>query len=313
MAITSNDLPTVRGDYFFDAPLNIYSWFGVGGDAECLFIPKDVDDLAHFLLHKAEHIPIFVLGAGSNVLVRDGGIEGVVIKLGNAFKKILRIPDQSILYVGAAAMDIEVSNTAMQNNIGGIEFLHCIPGSIGGAITMNAGAYGYDMSEILVSVDTISIDGNLNSIPAHELKLGYRQNPHCVNSIFVNAVIQGEFCDSKTIKHRIDEMMARKRHSQPLNTKTCGSTFKNPEHHKAWYLIEESGCKGLRVGGAVISDVHCNFIVNDNNATASDIENLIALVKEKVYRHTSIMLTEELVIVGRKQQIQDDYEYIYIL
>lgn len=313
MTISRKDLPKVQGRYEFGASLSQYSWFGVGGRAECLFIPKNVDDLLHFLRNKAQSIPVFVLGAGSNVLIRDGGIDGVVIKLCMGFNQVTQVDDKPIISAGAGAMDSKVSNTALKKCIGGFEFLSSIPGTIGGAIAMNAGAYGRDMSDALVSAEYVTSTGEALTIKAQNMLYHYRGNDTQQDMIFVSALIKGEFCEEEEILNKIKVMRTQRKNTQPINSKTCGSTFKNPEHHKAWHLIEESGCSGLRVGGAVVSDMHCNFIINDNNATADDIETLIELIKERVHKHTSITLEEEIKIIGKKKEEKEDYEYMYIV
>ncbi len=299
MVVSLDILPHVKGTYLFNAPLNKYSWLGVGGNAECMFIPQDIEDLVNFLKKKPKNIPIFVLGAGSNTLIRDGGIDGITIKFSKNFEKIERIMNQPIISAGAGASDVSVANFALKNMISGFEFLYGIPGSIGGATIINAGAYGSEISQILQSVDIIRHSGEAITVSKEELGYSYRKSRAEQDWIVVRAVLKGNFGDPMSIKNLMKEIQIKRSHSQPINMKTCGSTFKNPKHHKAWHLIEDSGCCGLKVGGAIISHLHCNFIVNDGSATATDIEELIKSVKARVYKHTSIMLEEEVVIVGK--------------
>ena len=296
--IPSYDLPNVRGSYRYNADLSKTNWFGVGGMADILFKPADIDDLSFFIKNKPKNLPYIVLGVGSNLLIRDAGFRGVVIKLGREFSNI-SIKD-NIISAGASALDYNVSLFAMDNDIGGMEFLSGIPGTIGGAVAMNAGAYGSDISNILVSATYIDEFGDIKT--ANNLEIGYYYRGSNLaksgNNIFVSAELKGYSDLQENISKKMEDIKNSRTSTQPIKSKTSGSTFKNPQGYKAWQLIDDVGMRGYRLGGAMISDMHCNFFINDDGAKAKDIEDLGNLVIDKVYQKYGIKLEWEVKIIG---------------
>ena len=280
--------------------LSKYSWFNLGGPAEVFFKPNSIDDLKNFLLKsKNKKDKIFILGAGSNTLFRDAGFDGIIIKLGKAFTETKLIENNKI-EVGAATLDKKLSDFAYQNSLSGLEFLSCIPGSIGGAITMNSGCYDSDISKIFVSLKAINLDGKIKSLSKDEVKFFYRGNNLNNKLIILSVILQGEPADKNQIKEKQESLLKRKKETQPSRIKTCGSTFKNPPDKKAWELIKVSNCSNLTVGGASISTQHCNFFQNNGKASSADIEKLIETVKEKVFLKTGTNLELEIKIIGAK-------------
>ncbi|MDB3955945.1 UDP-N-acetylmuramate dehydrogenase, partial [Alphaproteobacteria bacterium] len=290
-----DNVPKVRGELLSNADIGSSSWFRVGGPAELLYLPADELDLLHFMTNLKSEIPLFVIGASSNILIRDGGIRGVVIKLGSAFKEIKLLKNQ--LLVGAYSHNMMLAKYANNKNLFGFDFLSGIPGTIGGSIKMNAGCYGTEMSDILIKVKVIDRLKGVKEISAKDLKLKYRESVLSNDSIIISAYLK---VDKKTkydvniIKNIRDKRLK----SQPVGQLTGGSTFKNPPGYKVWQLIDDAGCRGLSVGGAKISDIHTNFIINYNNATAKDIETLGNIVREKVFDNTGIRLDWEILKVG---------------
>jgi UDP-N-acetylmuramate dehydrogenase len=289
-------LPPVRGRLTASAPLAGITWFGVGGPAEVMFRPLDEADLAAFLAVLPADVPVTVIGVGSNLLVRDGGISGVVIRLGRGFAAIEPAPP--LLSVGAAALDVNVATLAAEAGIGGCEFLTGVPGTIGGALRMNAGAYGGDMAQITVGARALDRDGSLHELTPAELGFSYRKSAVRDDWIFTAALLQGIAADPAAIKRRLAEIRAEREASQPLRTKTGGSTFKNPPGAKAWELIDQAGCRGLARGGARVSEQHCNFLINAGGASAADIEELGEEVRRRVFDRTGITLEWEIRRVG---------------
>ena len=281
--------------------LSKYSWFNLGGPADIFFRPENKNQLIEFLNEtKQNNYKIYILGAGSNTLIRDSGVEGVVIKLGSKFSDI-KLLKKNIIEVGAAALDRKVSDFAKDNDISRMEFLSCIPGSIGGAITMNSGCYGSDISEILLSIKVIDDKGKEKEIKNDEIKFYYRGTDIPKNYIILSAKLQGIISSKKMIEKKQNELIQRKKKSQPSQIKTGGSTFKNNNDKKAWILIKESGCDKFYVGDAKISEKHCNFFVNNGKAKASDIEKLINKVKEVVQTKTGVNLELEIKIIGNEK------------
>lgn len=278
--------------------LSKYSWFNLGGPAELFFRPNSKEQLVEFLkfIHK-KNITFYTLGAGSNTLIRDSGVKGAVIKLSSKFSEIKKIDENSI-EVGAAALDRKVSEFAKENGIGNMEFLSCIPGSIGGAIVMNSGCYGSEISEILKSVKVLDDQGNEQEIKSSEINFFYRGTNLSKKFVILSAILKGIQTSKQDIEKKQNELIERKKESQPSKIKTGGSTFKNTENKKAWMLIKESGCDKLYIGDAKISEKHCNFFVNDGNAKASDIEKLINKVKLEVHSKTGENLELEIKIIG---------------
>lgn len=290
-------LPAVRGRYTEAADLSRVTWFKVGGPAEVMFRPVDQDDLAGFLAAKPADVPVTVLGVGSNLLVRDGGIDGVVIRLGRGFAEITANGTQ--VAVGAAALDLNVAIAARTAGIAGLEFLSGIPGLIGGALRMNAGAYGREMTDVTIAATALDAAGKLHSLSHAELGFTYRHSGLPADWIFTGATLQGEPGTREAIAARMDEIQTARAATQPLRTPTGGSTFKNPEGHKAWQLIDAAGCRGLRMGGAQVSELHCNFLINVGGATAADIEALGEEVRRRVFAHSGVTLEWEIKRIGK--------------
>ena len=280
--------------------LSKYSWFGLGGFAKIFFKPKSALDLKKFLeKYNKKNKKIHILGAGSNTLFRDSGFNGVIIKLGAGFNYI-KLLNNNKIEVGAATLDKKLSDFAKQKSITGFEFLSCIPGSIGGAITMNSGCYDYDISQIFFSVKGINFNGNLKSFNKDDVKFFYRGNNLPKDLIILSAVFEGRASNKREIESRQMKLINQKKESQPNRIKTCGSTFKNPQDKKAWKLIRSSNCSNLNIGGAQMSSQHSNFFLNSGSATSSDIENLIEEVRKKVFLKTGINLELEIKIIGEK-------------
>ena len=280
--------------------LSNYSWFNLGGPAEFLFKPKDKNQLLEFLEdNKKNNMKITVLGAGSNTLIRDNGIKGIVIKLGQSFSKI-KLLDKCLIEVGSATSDRKISNFAKENEIGNLEFLSCIPGSIGGGVIMNSGCYGNDISKVLVSIKAIDINECKEKvINREEIEFFYRGSNLSKNLIITSVILEGKVDKQEIIAKKQSEMINKKKLSQPSQIKTCGSTFKNLNNEKkAWQLIKETGCEDLREGDAVISKKHCNFFVNNGKAKSSDIEKLINKVKKRVSEKAGVNLELEIKIIG---------------
>jgi len=283
----------------FDENLSRYSWFNLGGAAKVIFKPKNLNELSIFLQIIKGSEKIKILGAGSNTLIRDGGFNGVIIKLGKSFSHISLFNENTVI-VGSSTLDKNLSNFALENAISGFEFLSCIPGTIGGGIRMNSGCYGEDISKILISVQTMDLNGKVKVIYSQDIKFFYRGSNLENNLIFISATFVGRKDNKKNIEKKIDNLVKKKRKDQPSKIKTCGSTFKNPNNNKAWKLIQNAGCAGMNFGNAYISEKHCNFFVNKGNAKSSDLENLIYEVKSKVLKKTGIDLELELQIIGEK-------------
>ena len=292
----------VSGRILLNESLSKFSWFNLGGPAKILFKPKNLKELSFFLKKINKKFSIRVLGMGSNTLIRDGGYNGIIIKLGRNFSHISLL-DQNIIISGSSALDRAVSNFALKNSISGLEFLSCIPGSIGGAIRMNSGCYNEELSKILLSVQVIDLKGNLRVIPSSKIRFFYRGSDLSEDLIFISATLKGTKCQKIKIEKKINEFIKRKKLAQPSNVKTCGSTFKNPEENlekKAWQLIRSSKCDKFTEGGASISSKHSNFFVNNGSATAKDLENLILKVKKEVFNKTGVKLEKEIQIIGEK-------------
>lgn len=274
------------------------NWLRVGGPAQYFFKAENTQDLSDFLKQLPGEIPVTVLGVGSNIIVRDGGIDGVVVKLGRGFTECS--VQGSDFKVGAGMLDINVSLYAAENEITGLEFLSGIPGTIGGAVKMNAGAYGRDISQVLVAAEIVERDGTICTLNNAELGFSYRNSKLPEGAIVTSAVLRGEAGDRDEIVERIEEINQKREETQPIRTRTGGSTFKNPDGHKAWELIDKAGCRGLTVGGAQMSELHCNFMINTGNATAADLENLGEEVIKRVFEKTGIRLEWEIKRIGKK-------------
>ncbi|HVA14084.1 MAG TPA: UDP-N-acetylmuramate dehydrogenase [Stellaceae bacterium] len=289
-------LPQMRGRLSADAPLAPVTWFRVGGPAEVLFRPADTDDLAAFLAAKPEDVPVTVIGVASNLLVRDGGIKGVVVRLGRGFVGI--DAEDGLVTAGAGALDLNVALTARDAGLAGLEFLSGIPGTVGGGLRMNAGAYGAEFKSVLASATALDAKGQRHDLSVAALDLSYR---HCglpPDWIFVAARFAGKPGDPLAIARRMTEIQQAREASQPIRAKTGGSTFANPPGHKAWQLIDEAGCRGIRRGGAIVSDKHANFLINTGDATAAEIEALGEEVRARVLAKSGITLEWEIRRVG---------------
>ena len=289
-------LPPVRGSYSHGAPLKDLVWFRAGGAAEVLFRPADADDLASFLAAKPGDMRVSVIVVGSNLLVRDGGIPGVVIRLPASFGKVA--VDGVRLRAGAAALDTAVSRAAADAGVSGFEFLRGIPGTIGGALKMNAGCYGNEIKDIFVEATASDGDGIKHVLKPHDMGFVYRKSYVPDDFIFVEAVFEGVKDKSSAVRARMEALLEQREAAQPIKSKTGGSTFKNPPGHKAWQLIEDAGCRGLTHGGAQVSEKHCNFLINTGNATAADIEALGEEVRKRVKEKFGIELEWEIKRVG---------------
>jgi len=289
-------LPAVRGRYRENADLARITWFRVGGPAEIMFRPADTEDLAVFLRACPADVPVTVIGVGSNVLVRDGGVPGVVIRLGRAFATMTAEGTEMI--VGAGALDGNVARAAAEAGIAGLEFLAGIPGTIGGALRMNGGAYSREMKDVLVSAQAVSADGNVLNLSAADMGFSYRHSDVPSDVIFTGARLRGEPGARDEITARITEIQNARAATQPIRTRTGGSTFKNPPGHKAWELIDGAGCRGLTHGDAQVSEQHCNFLINRGAATAADIEALGKDVRRRVKAASGITLEWEIRIIG---------------
>ena len=289
----------ISGEFQFDENLSKHSWFSLGGPAKVVFRPKTLNELSIFLKNIREFDKIRVLGVGSNTLIRDGGFNGIIIKLGKSFSH-LSLFDENKIISGASALDKNVSNFALKNSLSGFEFLSCIPGTIGGGIRMNSGCYGEDISKIMVSVQVMDFSGKIRVIYSSDIKFSYRGSNLDNKLIFISATFRGKKNNKSNIQKKINNLVERKKKDQPSKIKTCGSTFKNPGSRKAWKLIKDSGCAGMSVGDAYISEKHCNFFVNRGHSKSSDLENLIYKVKSKVLDKTGINLELELQIIGEK-------------
>ena len=289
-------LPGVRGSLEENLDLARFTWFKVGGPAEVLFRPTDADDLGKFLAAKPADVAVTVIGAASNLLVRDGGVAGVVIRVGRGFADISVDGDE--ITAGAGAADINVARRARDAGLAGLEFMVGIPGTIGGALSMNAGAYGREMADVVVSAEAIGSDGEQHRLTAAELGFSYRHSTAAGNWIFTAARLRGVPGDVADIERRMAEIQAERETTQPIKTPTGGSTFRNPPGVKAWQLIEQAGCCGLQRGGAVVSGKHSNFLVNVGGANASDLEELGEEIRRRVEAETGVVLEWEIHRIG---------------
>jgi UDP-N-acetylmuramate dehydrogenase len=290
-------LPPVRGRLTADAPVGKQTWFGVGGPSEVLFRPADLADLAGFLAALPPTIPVTVIGVGSNLLVRDGGIPGVVIRLGRGFAGIRIERDE--VRAGAAALDRIIAFAAADAGLGGLEFLSGIPGSIGGSLRMNAGAYGREIKDVLVSAVALDRTGKTHTVDSGSMELSYRHSDVDPSWVFVEARLRGAPGDRAAIGCRLNEIRATREATQPVRARTGGSTFKNPPGDAAWRLIDAAGCRGLVRGGAMVSQQHTNFLINTGSATAADLEVLGEEVRRRVYDTSGVLLEWEIERIGR--------------
>ena len=292
-----SSLPELRGRIASGTALADITWFRVGGPAEVLFSPADEADLAYFLKHIPADLPVVVIGLGSNLLVRDGGVEGVVIRLGRGFNDIV-VEAGHRLRVGTAVPDVKVARAAADAGIDGLAFYRGIPGSIGGALRMNAGAHGAETKDVLVSARAVDRRGNIHDLTNADMGYTYR---HCGlpdDFIFTSALFEGRPGDPAAIQKQMAEVAEYRELNQPIKERTGGSTFKNPPGNSSWKLIDAAGCRGLRVGGAHVSNMHCNFLINDSGATAEDIETLGETVRTRVKAESGVTLDWEIIRLG---------------
>ena len=290
---------SIDGKFIFDYNLKNTNWFNIGGKAKVFFKPKNLNELVKFLKNFGNKEKILVLGAGSNILINDKSFNGVVIKLGKNFSNISLLPDKTIV-AGSAASDEKLSDFACENNIGGLEFLSCIPGTVGGGLKMNSGCFKKEFKDILLSVQAVDMNGKILSIPSSRIKFGYRENDLPKDLIFLSASFKGDFKEKKEIEEFTKFLKNKKDISQPTRIKTGGSTFKNPvnqTNQKVWKLIKESVPLDTKFGDAEISNKHCNFFVNKNNASFDDMKKLIHFVKENVKLKTGINIETEIEII----------------
>ena len=289
--------PKLRGRLLANAVLADITWFRVGGPAQVLFTPADAEDLAYFLANLPPEFPTFVVGLGSNLLVRDGGVPGVVIRLGRGFSKI-EIEDGHRLRAGAAVPDVKLARAAADAGISGLSFYRGVPGSIGGALRMNAGAHGRETKDALVEAKAVDRQGRIHVLPLADMQMTYR---HCGvpgDWIFTEGLFQGSPGDPAEIARQMAEVAEYREANQPIKERTGGSTFKNPPGNSAWKLIDKAGCRGLRVGGAKVSEMHCNFLINDRNASATDVERLGETVRARVKAACGVTLDWEIIRLG---------------
>jgi UDP-N-acetylmuramate dehydrogenase len=290
-------MPELRGRLLANQSLAELTWFRVGGPAQVLFTPADEDDLAYFLKRLPKELPVYVVGVGSNLIVRDGGMPGVVIRLApRAFGETSAAND--IVTAGAAALDKRVAETAASAGIGGMEFFFGIPGTIGGALRMNAGANGGETKDVLMEASGIGRDGARHVFTNADMKFVYRNSGVDPSVIFTSARFRGKLVEAEAIRARMQDVRTHRETAQPIREKTGGSTFKNPPGDSAWKLIDAAGCRGLKVGGAQVSEMHCNFLINTGEATGRDIETLGETVRERVKQTSGIELHWEIKRIG---------------
>ena len=290
-------MPQLRGRLLANQPLAELTWFRVGGPAQVLFTPADQDDLAYFLKNLSDQVPVYVVGVGSNLIVRDGGLPGVVIRLSpRGFGETAAEGD--VVSAGAAALDKRVAETAAAAGLAGLEFLFGIPGSIGGALRMNAGANGAETKDVLIDATGIDRRGNKLTFGNAEMKFVYRNSGVDPSVIFISARFRGRAAAPEAVRARMNEVQQHRESAQPIREKTGGSTFQNPPGDSAWKLIDAAGCRGLRIGGAQVSEMHCNFLINTGAATGHDIETLGETVRARVKQNSGIELHWEIKRIG---------------
>lgn len=293
-------LPPVRGKYMKDVPLSKHTWFGVGGPAEVMYVPADEDDLSAFMKTKPYNLPIFVIGGGSNLLVRDGGIPGVVIKLDSKSFKKISLGDNTVT-CGAGVRNADLRKVMIDNAFGGLEFLCSIPGHIGGSVKTNAGCFGSEVKDVIVSATVVDGTGQKLTIGVDDLMLSYRSSFFPDDWVITSITFKTCPDDVKNIIKKLEDQKAYRMKNQPYNEKTAGSTFKNPEGLRAWELIKKSGCANMQINGARVSEKHCNFLINTGHAKAQDIEDLGEAIVKKVKEETSITLEWEVKRMGIKK------------
>jgi UDP-N-acetylmuramate dehydrogenase len=290
-------MPKLRGRLLANEPLAPLTWFRVGGPAQVLFMPEDEADLAYLLANLATDIPVTVIGLGSNLIVRDGGVPGVVIRLGRGFNEV-RIESGLRVRAAAAVPDVKVARSAQEAGIAGLAFMRGIPGAVGGALRMNGGAYGRETKDVLVEARAVDRQGNVHVLSCADMHYKYRHCGAPEDYIFTSALLQGEPGDAAAIAAEMDKITESREATQPIKSRTGGSTFKNPAGRKAWELIDAAGCRGLVVGDAQVSELHCNFLINRGSATAADIETLGETVRTRVKENSGMDLEWEIKRIG---------------
>jgi UDP-N-acetylmuramate dehydrogenase len=290
-------MPELRGRLIANQPLAELTWFRVGGPAQVLFSPQDEADLAYFLARLPAEVPVTVVGLGSNLIVRDGGVAGVVIRLGRGFSEIV-VESAERVRAGTAMPDVKVARAAQEASIAGLSFLRGIPGSIGGALRMNGGAYGGETKDVLIEARGVDRAGRIVIFTNADMHYTYRHCGAPEDVIFTQALFQGAPGDPTVIAAEMDKITESREATQPIKSRTGGSTFKNPPGHKAWQLIDAAGCRGLVVGGAQVSTMHCNFLINLGTATAADIESLGETVRARVKANSGVELDWEIKRIG---------------
>jgi UDP-N-acetylmuramate dehydrogenase len=296
VAKLQGDMPKLKGQLIANQPLADLAWFRVGGPAQAMFMPDSEDDLSYFLSKLPTDIPVQVVGLGSNLIVRDGGVPGVVVRLGRGFNAVT--VDGTRVHAGTAVPDVKVARAAADAGIAGLSFFRGVPGAIGGALRMNAGAYGGETKDVLAYATGVARDGDLVTYTNEEMGFSYRHSGVPDDVIFTTALFEGRAGDKATIAAEMDKITEAREATQPIKSRTGGSTFKNPPGHKAWQLIDDAGCRGLKVGGAQVSELHCNFLLNLGTATARDIETLGETVREKVQAKSGVTLEWEIKRIG---------------
>jgi UDP-N-acetylmuramate dehydrogenase len=297
VAALRSKMPALRGRLLANQSLAELTWFRVGGPAQVLFMPEDEDDLAYLLANLPAEIPVIVVGLGSNLIVRDGGVPGVVVRLGRGFGNVAIAGLQ--LRAGAALPDVKVARAAREAGLAGLAFLRGIPGNIGGALRMNGGAYGREIKEVVIEARAVDRGGRLHVLSNDEMRFAYRFCGAPADYIFTQAVFRGERGDPAVIAAEMEKITEAREATQPVKSRTGGSTFKNPAGaKKAWQLIEDAGCRGLRIGDAQVSEMHCNFLINIGNATAADIETLGETVRRRVKENSGVELEWEIKRIG---------------
>ena len=289
-------MPELRGRVLANQSLAELTWFRVGGPAQLLFMPEDESDLSYFLTRAAADLPVTVIGLGSNLIVRDGGIPGAVVRLGRGFNEIAI--EGTRVRAGAAVPDVKVARAAQEAGIDGLSFLRGIPGAVGGALRMNGGAYGREIKDALIEARAVDRRGRIHALSNADMQYAYRHCGAPDDYIFTEASFAGEPGDSRTIAAEMEKITAAREQTQPVKSRTGGSTFKNPPGGKAWQLIDAAGCRGLKIGGAQVSEMHCNFLINLGHATAADIETLGETVRRKVEERSGVALEWEIKRIG---------------
>jgi UDP-N-acetylmuramate dehydrogenase len=296
VAVVKNNMPTLRGRLIANQSLAELTWFRVGGPAQLLFMPEDENDLSYFLTHLPADIPVTVIGLGSNLIVRDGGVPGVVVRLGRGFNEIA-IEGRNVR-AGAAVPDVKIARAAQDAGVAGLSFLRGIPGAVGGALRMNGGAYGRETKDALVEARAVDRQGRVHVLSNTDMHYAYRHSGAPDDYIFTQAMFAGEAGDPAAIAAEMAKITESREATQPVKSRTGGSTFKNPPGQKAWQLIDAAGCRGLRLGDAQVSEMHCNFLINLGSATAADIETLGETVRRRVKEHAGVDLEWEIKRIG---------------